>query len=152
VVVDNIIVGTRPRPFIMTPDSGGLRVSAELSSEICMIDRATDTQGSAGGPAPGFRAEDVTPEGLAITGDGGRALISPGRANRIAVVFVATKEPIAHVLAGRRAWSVALSHDESHAILANGLADDITIVDMATRRPVRSRPVGQVPHAVVIDD
>ena len=41
-VVENIIVGTRPRRFVLTPDGKELWVSAELSGEIYVIDRATN--------------------------------------------------------------------------------------------------------------
>jgi YVTN family beta-propeller protein len=137
----------------MTPDDTELWVSAELSSEIYVIDRATnEIKDVLEYLPPGFRIEDVTPVGIDITKDGTKALVSLGRANHIAIVDVATKDVIEYVLVGRRAWSVALNHDDSIAIVANGLSDDITVVDMATMKPVRSIPVGRVPHTVLIDD
>jgi len=149
----NIIVGTRPRRFILTPDTNELWVSAELSSEIYIIDRATnEIKEVLEFLPPGFRPEDVTPVGMALTKDGSRGLISLGRANHIAVIDGFTKELIEYVLVGKRAWSVALNHDETIAVVANGLSDDITLVDMDTLRPLRSIPVGRVPHTVVIDD
>ncbi|GKY88455.1 PQQ-dependent catabolism-associated beta-propeller protein [Sinisalibacter aestuarii] len=152
-VVDNIIVGTRPRRFVLTPDTNELWVSAELSSEIYVIDRETDEiKEVLEFLPPGFRPEDVTPVGMAVTADGSRGLISLGRANHIAVIDAHSKEVIEYVLVGERAWSVALNRDESLAVVANGLSDDITLVDMETLRPVRSIPVGRVPHTVVIDD
>jgi PQQ-dependent catabolism-associated beta-propeller protein len=151
VVVDNIIVGTRPRRFIMPP--GELWVSAELSSEIYIIDTATnEIQEVLEFLPPGFRPEDVTPVGMELTSDDATALISLGRANHIAVVDVGSKELIDYVLVGSRAWSVALTRDEAVAVVANGLSDDITLVDMETLRPIRSIPVGRVPHTVRIDD
>jgi YVTN family beta-propeller protein len=152
-VVDNIIVGTRPRRFVLTPDSNELGVSAELSSEIHVIDRATDEiKEVVEFLPPGFRPEDVTPVGMAITADGTRGLISLGPANHIDVIDAHTKVVIDYVLVGERAWSVALTRDESRAVVANGLSDDITFVDMDSLRPIRSIPVGRVPHTVVIDD
>ena len=41
-VVENIIVGTRPRRFIMTPDGTELWVSDELAGQVSVIDRATN--------------------------------------------------------------------------------------------------------------
>ncbi len=153
VVTDNIIVGTRPRRFVLTPETNELWVSAELSSEIYVIDRATnEIKDVLTFLPPGFRPEDVTPVGMALTKDGKRGLISLGRANHIAVIDAMSKEIIEYVLVGRRAWSVALTGDESVAVVVNGLSDDITLVDMETLRPIRSIPVGRVPHTVVIDD
>jgi PQQ-dependent catabolism-associated beta-propeller protein len=153
VVTKNIIVGTRPRRFVMTPDGAELWVTAELSSEVYVIDRRTlEVTDVLEFLPPGFRAEDVTPVGMAITRDGSRILVSLGRANHVAVVDRASRETLAYVLVGKRAWSVALTSDEKTAIAINGLSDDMTLIDMEGLRPVRSIPVGRVPHSVLIDD
>ncbi len=137
----------------MTPDDTELWVSAELSSEIYVIDRATnEVKDVLEYLPPGFRIEDVTPVGMDITKDGSKALVSLGRANHIAIVDVASKNVLQYVLVGSRAWSVSLNHDDSIAIVANGLSDDITIIDMATMKATQSIPVGRVPHTVLIDD
>ena len=153
-VIKNIVVGTRPRRFIFTPDGKELWVSCELSSEIYIIDR--DTLEIVGEPLifvpPGFKPEDVTPVGMAITKDGSKVLLSLGRANHIAIIDAHTHEVLQYVLVGKRAWSVDLSRDEKTAIVANGLSDDITIIDMASMQPVRSLPIGRIPHTVLIDD
>ncbi|HHY48739.1 MAG TPA: hypothetical protein GYA10_03220, partial [Alphaproteobacteria bacterium] len=101
---------------------------------------------------PGFREEDVTPVGMAVTRDGSKVLVSLGRANHIAIVDAATHEVLQYVLVGRRAWSVDLTSDEALAFVSNGLSDDITVVDMKSMKAVKSVPVGRVPHTVVIDD
>ncbi len=153
VVTKNILVGTRPRRFIMAPDESEIWVSAELSSEIYVIDMETNEVSDVlEFLPPGFRPEDVTPVGMAITADGSKVLISLGRANHIAVVDRVSRETLSYVLVGSRAWSVALNRDETIAIVANGLSDDITVVDMESMRPVESIPVGRVPHTVLIDD
>jgi YVTN family beta-propeller protein len=152
-VTKNILVGTRPRRFILTPDDKELWVSSELSSEIYVIDRATnDVAEVLQFLPPGFRPEDVTPVGMAITADGSKVLVSLGRANHIAIVDAHSKAVLGYVLVGSRPWSVALTRDEKTAVVANGLSDDITVVDMAGMKPLRSIPVGRVPHTVLIDD
>ncbi|CDP51126.1 MAG: PQQ-dependent catabolism-associated beta-propeller protein [Devosia nanyangense] len=153
-VTKNILVGTRPRRFILTPDGSELWVSCELSSEIYIIDTKTlEIKGdSLIFVPPGFREEDVTPVGMAITQDGSKVYVSLGRANHVAVVDAKTHDVLQYILVGKRAWSVDLSRDEKTAIVANGLSDDITIVDTASMKPVKSLPIGRVPHTVVIDD
>ena len=127
VVTKNILVGTRPRRFVLSPDGTELWVSCELSSEIFIIDAATnEIKGdSLIFVPPGFREEDVTQVGMAVTKDGSKVLVSLGRANNIAVVDAKTHEVIKYILVGRRAWSVDLSADEGKAYVANGLSDDI---------------------------
>jgi YVTN family beta-propeller protein len=153
-VTKNILVGTRPRRFILTPDGSELWVSCELSSEIFIIDTATnEIKGeSLIFTPPGFREEDVTPVGMAITRDGSRVFLSLGRANHIAVIDAKTHEVIKYILVGSRAWSVDLTSDESKAFVSNGLSDDVTVIDLATLEPIVSIPVGRVPHTVMIDD
>ncbi|MBI4923516.1 MAG: PQQ-dependent catabolism-associated beta-propeller protein [Devosia nanyangense] len=152
-VTKNIVVGTRPRRLILTPDGSELWVSCELSSEIDIIDTKTlEIKDSLTFVPPGFREEDVTPVGMAITRDGSKILLSLGRANHIAIIDAHTHDVLKYVLVGKRAWSIDLSKDEKIAIVANGLSDDITIVDMASMSAVKSLPIGRVPHSVVIDD
>ena len=153
-VIKNILVGTRPRRFILTPDGTELWVSCELSSEIYIIDTATnEIKGdSLIFVPPGFREEDVTPVGMAITKDGSKVLLSLGRANHVAIIDAKSHDVLQYVLVGKRAWSVDLSSDETKAYVANGLSDDITIIDMASMKPEISIPVGRVPHSVMIDD
>jgi YVTN family beta-propeller protein len=152
-VVENIIVGTRPRRFVLTPDGSELWVSAELSGEVYVIDRASTTvKDVITFLPPGFRQVDVTPVGMAITDDGATVIVTLGRANHIAFVDAASKEIEDYVLVGSRAWGVGLSPDEATLYVANGLSDDLTVVDAASRRVTKSVPVGRVPHSVLVDD
>lgn len=152
-IVKNIIVGSRPRRFEITPDDSELWVSNELSSEIHVIDRSThEVKDILEFIPPGFRAEDVTPVGMAMTVDGSRAVVSLGRANHVAVIDTGSKEVLGYVLVGKRAWSADITADDKFAVVANGLSDDITLVDLELLKPIRSIPAGRVPHTVVIDD
>ena len=153
-VTKNILVGTRPRRFILSPDGSELWVSCELSSEIYIIDTATnEIKGdSLIFVPPGFREEDVTPVGMAVTKDGSKVLLSLGRANHVAIIDAVSHDVLKYVLVGKRAWSVDLSSDEKFAYVANGLSDDITVIDMASMAAIQSIPVGRVPHSVMIDD
>lgn len=152
-VTKNIIVGTRPRRFVVTPDGAELWVTDELSSEVHVIDLATlEVAEVLTFLPPGFRPEDVTPVGMTITKDGSKVIISLGRANHIVFVDAKTREVLAYVLVGSRAWDVDLSRDEKTAYVANGLSDDITIVDVASMKAVQSVPVGRTPHSIRVDD
>lgn len=153
-VIKNILVGTRPRRFIHLPSLKEVWVSCELSSEIFIIDEETyEIKGdSLIIIPPGFKEEDVTPVGMAVTRDDSKVLLSLGRANHIAFIDSRTHDVLQFVLTGKRPWSVDLSADEKTAIVANGLSDDITIVDMESMQPIQSYPIGRVPHTVVIDD
>jgi PQQ-dependent catabolism-associated beta-propeller protein len=152
-VTKNIIVGTRPRRFVVTPDGAELWVTDELSSELHIIDTASlEVKDVLSFLPPGFRPEDVTPVGMAITADGSRVLVTLGRANHVAVVDTATRDTLSYILVGSRAWDVVLTRDERTAYVANGLSDDITVIDMEAMRPVQSLAVGRTPHSIRVDD
>lgn len=153
-VVKNIVVGTRPRRFIYLPMLNEVWVSCELSSEIFIIDANTyEIKGdSLVVVPPGFREEDVTPVGMAVTRDNSKVLLSLGRADHIAIIDSKSHNVLSFVLTGKRPWSIDLSADEKSAITANGLSDDITVIDMVAMQAVQSLPIGRIPHTVVIDD
>jgi PQQ-dependent catabolism-associated beta-propeller protein len=152
-VVHNIKVGKRPRRMALTPDGRELWVTNELDASVSVIstkDRvATHTLVFA---LPGARAQDITPVGIVMTRDGQRAFVGLGRANHVAFVDVAQRKVTQLVLAGKRAWNVALDKAELRLYVVNGLSDDMTVIDVAAAKALKTVPVGRVPYqAVVID-
>ena len=89
---------------------------------------------------------------MTLTEDGKTAFVTMGRANHVAFVDVATKETLAYVLVGNRAWGVDLSRDEKTLYVTNGLSDDMSIIDVADQKVLQSVQVGRVPHSVLVDD
>ncbi|UJS25480.1 beta-propeller fold lactonase family protein [Thiothrix winogradskyi] len=149
----NIVVGNRPRRFAMTPDQKELWVTNEISGEVTIIDPATNKVTKTIKFQPkGFREEDVTPVGIAMSSDGKTVIVGLGGANHIAFVDVASQAIQDYVLVGKRAWNVTLNRDNSLLYVANGLSDDISVVDIASRKVVKSVPIARVPHTVLIDD
>jgi PQQ-dependent catabolism-associated beta-propeller protein len=152
-IVKNILVGTRPRRFALRPDGKELWVSAELSGEINIIDLARlEVAASIVFAPPAIRRDQVTPVDVLITRDGKRAYVALGRANRVAVVDVATRTVNDFVLVGKRPWGLQLTGDEKTLYVANGLSDDVSIVETATGRVIKSVPVGIIPYGILIDD
>ena len=149
----NIVVGNRPRRFVLTGDGDFLWVTNELSGSVSVVDLgAMQVADTIEFKPKGFRSEDVTPVGIAMTRDGKTAFVALGRANHVAVVDVASRRVEDYILVGSRAWNAALTRDESILFVANGLSDDISVIDVPARRVVKSVPVGRVPYAVLIDD
>jgi len=150
-VVKNIAVGKRPRRFLLTASQ--LWVSNELGASVSLIGLADHAvQGTIEFRPPGMRAEDVTPVGMALSGDGKTAYVGLGRANHVAVVDVAKHQVRGYVLVGKRAWGLGLSRDGRRLYVANGLSDDLTIVDTAAMKAVKTVRAGRSPHSVVVDD
>ena len=142
-MVKDVVVGTRPRRFAATPDGKDLWVTAELSGDVYIVDRAKFTvAGKVEFLPPGMRKTDVTPVGIVMTRDGKTAYVTLGHAAHVAVVDVPGRKVLGYILVGKRAWGVTLSRDEFRLFVANGLGDDITVIDTrAARRSSPSRSV-----------
>ena len=152
-VTANIKVGKRPRRFALLASKNELWVTSELDASISIIDLASNKVKSAIRFEPkGFRREDITPVGIAITNDGKTAYVALGRANHVAVVDVATHKVNDLILVGERVWNIELNKDESLLLAVNGLSDDISIIDTKKNKVTKSVPVGRVPYMAIIDD
>ena len=152
-MVNDVVVGTRPRRFAATPDRKELWVTAELSGEVYIIEREKFVvSGKIEFLPPGMRKSDVTPVGLVMTSDGKTAFVTLGHAAHVAVVDVPTRRITGYILVGKRPWGITLTRDERTLYVANGLGDDVTIIDVKSRKALQSVPVGRVPWGVIIDD
>jgi YVTN family beta-propeller protein len=152
-VVANVLVGNRPRRFAFTPDLKALWVTNEIGGTVSIIDTATNqVTGEIKFEPKGFRPDEITPVGIAMTRDGKLAYVGLGRANHVAVVSVPDRKVIGFTLVGKRPWNVMLTRDEKTLYVCNGLSDDLSVVDTATMRVTRSVPVARVPYMAVIDD
>lgn len=150
-VTKNIKVGKRPRRFALSPDGKELWVTNELGASASVIDTRTHTvSATLNFEVKGARKEDITPVGITFTADGKRAFIGLGRSNHVAFVDVAGRKVTDLVLAGKRAWSVALNKAETQLVVVNGLSDDITLIDVASAKAIKSVAVGRVPHTAVV--
>jgi PQQ-dependent catabolism-associated beta-propeller protein len=152
-ITKNIPVGKRPRRFAISPDGKELWVTNELSASVSIIStqdyKVLDTINF---ELKGARSTDITPVGIVMTKNGKRVYVSLGRANHVAFVDTASRKVTHNVLAGKRAWGLALNKDESQLLVVNGLSDDLTVVDTNTAKAIITLPVGRVPHSVVIAD
>lgn len=149
----NIKVGKRPRRFAVLADKNELWVTSELDASLSIVDTQTNKVKQVIRFEPkGFRREDITPVGIAMTRDGKTAYVALGRSNHIAIINIAERKVEKFILVGERAWNITLNHDESLLIVVNGLSDDISIVDTKKRKVIESVAVGRVPYMALIDD
>ena len=152
-IVKNIAVGKRPRRMALTPDGAELWVTNELGASVSIVStKDMKVIATLKFAVKGARATDITPVGLIMSRDGKRAFVGLGRVNHVAFVDVAKREVTQQVLAGKRAWNLALTQDESQLLVVNGLSDDMTIIDVASAKAVKTVPVGRVPYGVVVID
>jgi PQQ-dependent catabolism-associated beta-propeller protein len=152
-IVKNIQVGKRPRRMALTPDGSELWVTNELEASVSIIStKDMKVVGSVKFAVKGARDSDITPVGITMSRDGKRAFVGMGRVNHVAFIDVAKREVQQQVLAGKRAWNVALNKEETQLYVANGLSDDMTVIDVASAKALKTVPVGRVPYAVLVVD
>ncbi len=150
-VVKNIKVGKRPRRMALTPDGRELWVTNELDASVTIVATADHSViATLKFEVKGARAEDITPVGIQMSGDGKRAFVALGKANHVAFVDVAARKVLSLVLVGKRAWNVTLDKAEARLWVVNGMSDDVTVVDVAAAKAIKSIPVGRVPYGLVI--
>ena len=152
-VTENIVVGARPRRFLLMPGGKELWVSSELTGQVSIIDRATNlVSARLDFLPPGSRQADVTPIGMTATKDGKLTFVTLGQANNVAFIDTSMREIEDYVAVGRGPSDAALSADEKTLYVVNGLSDDLSIIDVLTRKTVKAVPVGRAPYAVQADD
>jgi YVTN family beta-propeller protein len=147
----NVLVDTRPRDAIVSPDSRRIFVSSELRGTVTAID--ADSRAIVGKVAfsvPGVARELVQAVGLALTRDGKRLFVALGPASRVAEVDAATLEVLRLYLVGQRVWGIALSPDDRRLYTANGNSSDVSVIDLERRKVVKSLGVGRAPWGVVV--
>jgi PQQ-dependent catabolism-associated beta-propeller protein len=152
-ILDEVLVGNRPRRGVVTPDDREYWVTNELGSSVTIIDAQTfEVIDEVRFAKRGLREEDINPVDFAMTRDGKTAYVTLGRAKRVAVVDVASREVTDYILAGDRVWGAALSADEKILVVTNGASDDVSIIDTERKVAINAVAVGRTPHTVRIDD
>lgn len=150
-VVANIKVGKRPRRMAFAAGGAELWVTSELDASASIIS-TKDHQviHTLRFEVPGVRAADITPVGIAMSGDAKRAFVGLGRANHVAFIDVPARKVTRLVLAGKRAWNVSLDKAEARLYVVNGLSDDMTVIDIAAAKALKTVPVGRVPYQALV--
>lgn len=150
-VVANVLVDTRPRVVMYTPDQRYLWVSSEVGGTVSVIDPVShQVMHVIDFAIPGVDKQYIGPVGIQFTPDGRTAFVALGRANRVAVVNAHNYDVEQYILVGQRPWQLSFSPDHSKLYVANGLTNDVTIIDVASQKAVKSVPVGRLPWGIAV--
>jgi PQQ-dependent catabolism-associated beta-propeller protein len=150
-IIANVLVDSRPRIAEFKRDGSEVWVSAEIGGTVSVIDPAKkEIIKKITFEIPGLRPESIQPVGIRITGDGTKAYVALGPANRIAVVDAVTHEVEDYLLVGQRVWQLAFTPDEKYLFGTNGVSNDVSVIDIAEGKVVNTVQAGELPWGVVV--
>ena len=150
-VTANVLVDTRPRVVVYTPDQRYLWVSSEVGGTVSVIDPGSHQIVHVIDFAiPGVDKQYIGPVGVQFTPDGRTAFVALGRSNRVAVVNAKSYAVEQYILVGQRPWQLTFSPDRSKLYVANGLTNDVTIIDVSSLKALKSVPVGRLPWGIAV--
>jgi PQQ-dependent catabolism-associated beta-propeller protein len=138
-LIDNTLVGQRPRYTQFSADGKLLWVSSEIGGTVAVIDVARrEVVKTIAFTIQGVHKDRVQPVGIKLTSDGKYAFVALGPANHVAVVDQKTYEPMSSVLVARRVWQMALTPDEKMLFATNGISNDVSVIDVPTLKAIKS--------------
>ena len=150
-IVNEILVGNRPRRGLFVNGGTEYWVSNELSGTVGIIDTAKqEIKKTIKFTIKGIREQQITPVDFAYAKKNNLVFVTLGSANHVAVVDVNTYEIKKYILVGNRVWGADITADEKELIVTNGNSDDISIIDLEKLLSTSAIPVGKTPHSVKI--
>ena len=150
-LIDNTLVGQRPRHVEFSDDGKTLWASSEIGGTVSVIDVATRTiNREYSFHIPGVYKDKIQPVGITLTHDNRLAFVALGPANHVAVIDIAQQKVIKYLLVGRRVWHLALNSDETRLISSNGISGDVSVIDVKSLAVLKSIKVGRFPWGVAV--
>ena len=150
-IIDEILVGNRPRRGVFTTNGKEYWVSNELGGTVSIIDaKNLNIKKTLSFNIKGIRDNEITPVDFAVNPNGSHILVTLGRANHVAKVRTDNYEIEKYILAGKRVWGAAIDKENNNLFVTNGNSDDITIISLDKNTAIKSLPVGRTPHTVRI--
>ena len=137
-LVTTITVFNPPEDIAITPDGRFAYVSILFSSNIFVIDTATNTFISFPLGARGF--------GIAFTPDSAFAYIANGGSNTVSVVDTVTHTVVDTIPVGSTPKSVAITPDGAFVYVGNASSNDVSVINTATKSVVATVAVGNRPE------
>ena len=150
-MVDNTLVGPRPRYAQFTKDGSQLWVSSEIGGTVSVIDTGTrKVTKVVDFHIKGVAKDRIQPVGVKLTDDGRYAFVALGPANHVAVVDAKTFEVKDYLLVGRRVWQLALTPDQKTLYTTNGVSSDVSIINVDALKVTKTVKVGRYPWGVAV--
>ena len=148
-IINEVLVGNRPRRGIFVNDGSEYWVSNELNGSVTIINvQKLNIIKTIFFTVKGIKNHDITPVDFAYSKILNRVFVTLGSANHVAVVNTKNYDIEKNILVGSRVWGADLTKNDKELIVTNGNSDDISIIDLKKLVAISSIPVGRTPHTV----
>ena len=145
-IINNILVGARPRAATFNRAGTIAYATSEISGEVKKVDIAS---GKIIGRMP-LADDKAKPKDILLNGDESKLFVAGGRANRIFVLDADTLEVHQEIPVGDRVWGLALSRDGSRLYTTDGVSNQVSVIDTAVNEVIATVPVGKFPWGVAL--
>ncbi len=145
-IINNILVGARPRAATFNRAGTIAYATSEISGEVKKVDIAS---GTVIGKMP-LADDKAKPKDVLLSADESKLFVAGGRANRIFVLDANTLEIHQAIPVGKRVWGLALSHDGSRLYTTDGVSNQVSVIDTAMGKVIATVPVGKFPWGVAL--
>ena len=148
-IINEILVGNRPRRGIFVNEGSEYWVSNELNGSVTIINTKNfEIIKTISFSVKGIKSQDITPVDFAYSKKLEKVFVTLGSANHVAVVNTKSHDIEKNILVGSRVWGAALTKNDEELIVTNGNSDDISVIDLKKLVAISSIPVGRTPHTV----
>ena len=148
-IINEILVGNRPRRGIFVNEGSEYWVSNELNGSVSIINtKNLEIIKTISFSVKGIKSQDITPVDFAYSKKLEKVFVTLGSANHVAVVNTKSHDVENNILVGSRVWGAALTRNDKELIVTNGNSDDISVIDLKKLVAISSIPVGKTPHTV----
>ena len=148
-IINEVLVGNRPRRGIFVNDGTEYWVSNELNGSVTIINTSNlNIIKTIYFSVKGIKNQDITPVDFAYSKNLNKVFVTLGSANHVAVVNTKNHDIEKNILVGSRVWGADLTKDDKELRVTNGNSDEISIIDIKKLVTVLSIPVGKTPHTV----
>lgn len=145
-IINNILVGARPRAATFNRAGTIAYATSEISGEVKKVDLSS---GTITGRMP-LADDRAKPKDVLLNVDESKLFVAGGRANCIFVLDADTLEVQQSIPVGKRVWGLALSRDGSRLYTTDGASHQVSVIDTALSDVIATVPVGKFPWGLVL--
>jgi PQQ-dependent catabolism-associated beta-propeller protein len=146
-LIENILVGSRPRSATFGASGRYAYATAEIGAEIVRVDLTTfEIDRRAKLKDPNSKPKDILEHAAS-----GKLYVAGGRSNSIYVLDADTLQVEAEIPVGRRVWGLAFDKAGKRLFTTDGGSDTVSVIDVESNEVIKTINVGKGPWGVVVD-